>query len=475
MTVPREKTGLPQSHQIFAREVASGEMPGKALGKEGELTRLLPPGTSVEDGSSHGRGDLRVPIGSERTETPKPRSESLLVLRNENSDMHDRIHRLLGKDYKFGGYGLHAGVEERHHVWDSFAQAPAPLAILSGPDHTFTLANDAYCALVDREREQILDKPVREVYPEFQGQGFLELLDRVYCTGKAFDATEREVRIYRHGRQELIYMNFTYYPVRDLDGTVHSIVFMGVDITQQVLTRSQLETRVKERTAELQQMQEELGELNHKLVELQVEERRRLARELHDSAGQWLAALQWKLVPLADDLAPAGSDLAKRAFDCVGMLDQLSKELRTLSHLLHPPLLEEAGLRVALQAYVDGFAERSGLEVSLELSPELAGLTGDLETNVFRIVQEALTNIQLHARTRTATVRVGQDNESVRVEIQDQGRGIPGFTFSNDAQLKLGVGLRGIRERVRQMHGQFELRSSSGGTTVVAILPRHLL
>jgi PAS domain S-box-containing protein len=367
---------------------------------------------------------------------------------------------------------LRAEVElERNHLSDSFAQAPAAMALLSGPDHRYVIANAAYLKMAGRSLDQLLGKSVIEVLPEFRGQGFFELLDRVYETGERFVASARATRVNRDGKEKIIYVDFTYHPMRNLAGSVEGILFQGVDVTEEVLARTQLEARVKERTSELQQAQDTLRALNHRLLEAQDDERRRLALDLHDSAGQWLAALKWKMAVLQEDIAPLSTELADRVLECVTLLNELSKELRTLSHLLHPPMLDEAGLSPALRSYVQGFAERSGLTVSLDSGPDIPRLPREIETAVFRIVQESLTNIHRHARSPTALVRIGHDSEHVRVEVRDRGEGIANFISLDATPLKMGVGLRGMRERVQQLDGNFELQSGSGGTTVTASLP----
>jgi PAS domain S-box-containing protein len=345
------------------------------------------------------------------------------------------------------------------------------MALLTGPDHRFVFANAAYLKMAGRDLDQVLGKTVREVLPELRAQGFFELLDRVYQTVDPFVASAREVRVNRDGKEATIYVDFTYHPMRNLAGSVEGILFQGVDVTEEVLARTQLEARVKERTSELQQAQDILRALNHRLLEAQDDERRRLALDLHDSAGQWLAALKWKMAPLQEDIAPLSTELAARVSECLTLLNELSKELRTLSHLLHPPMLDEAGLSPALRSYVEGFAERSGLTLSLDSGPDIPRLPREIETAVFRIVQESLTNIHRHAHSPTAQVRIGHDSEHVRVEVRDRGSGIANFISLDATPLKMGVGLRGMRERVQQLDGNFELQSGSGGTTVTATLP----
>jgi signal transduction histidine kinase len=242
------------------------------------------------------------------------------------------------------------------------------------------------------------------------------------------------------------------------------------EVAEQV-ARTQLEIRVEERTTELEQAHEALRMLNHHLMKAQEEERRRLALELHDSAGQLLVALKWKLEPLPQQVGKQNPEVAKLISDSLALVDELSRELRTVSHLLHPPLLDEAGLLSALRFYVEGLADRSGLMVELRVDPNLQRLPREVETTVFRIVQEALSNVHRHSKAKAAAVRVGLSSNGISVQIQDQGQGIPGFTSLDQTKFKVGVGIQGMQERIRQLKGTFEIKSGPGGTTLTAVLP----
>ncbi len=229
--------------------------------------------------------------------------------------------------------------------------------------------------------------------------------------------------------------------------------------------REQLEANVKARTSELNHAQERLRMLTGRLLRMQDDERRRIARELHDTAGQMLVALNLTLVPVEEELLKKDSELAKQITASLGLIEELSRELRTMSHLLHPPLLDEAGLLSAVRWYVEGFAERSKIEVDLHLDSEVGRLSPELETAIFRIVQECLTNIHRHSGSKSASIVIARDPHGIRVEIRDQGHGMP-MPIS-----RAGVGIQGMRERVRQLGGQLEIESGNHGTLVTALFP----
>ena len=363
---------------------------------------------------------------------------------------------------------------ERSRLLESFVLAPTGMALLSGPEHRFTFVNSAYLALAGREnQQQIVGKTLEEAFPEVTGQGFDRLLDQVYRTGETFLAKEREVRLKRYGVDDTIYITFSYQAIRNLSGDIEGILAHVADVTEQVRARNQLEARVRERTAELMEAEEKLRALNSRLLQAQDEERRRLARDLHDSAGQILVALKMNLCSLEQDLRKKDPILDKVAASSVELVDDLSMQLRTMSHLLHPPLLDEAGLASALKWYVEGFAERSKIRVDLDLDATLPRLSQEMETAIFRIVQESLTNIHRHSGSASAAIRLRHDSGKTRVEIEDAGRGIDQFDSKRSMPVKVGVGVQGMQERVRQLHGQFEIKSGPQGTKVAIVLPKH--
>ena len=218
--------------------------------------------------------------------------------------------------------------------------------------------------------------------------------------------------------------------------------------------------------------EESLRLLSGRLLQMQDEERRRIARELHDSAGQILVALTMYLTPLESASGKTPTDVEKAIRESLVLINELSKQLRTISYLLHPPLLDEVGLPSALRLYLEGFTERSKIKVDFDFPENFGRLPQDMETTIFRMVQECLTNIQRHSGSLVAKVRVVPVDGEVRVEVADEGKGIaPDKQRAMDSGRKLGVGITGMQERLRQLGGSLEIESSGKGTLVVAKLP----
>jgi PAS domain S-box-containing protein len=227
-------------------------------------------------------------------------------------------------------------------------------------------------------------------------------------------------------------------------------------------------TKIVRDATERRQAEENLRDLSGRLLHAQDEERRRIARELHDSAGQLVAALAMNMGSLEREANKIGSDAEALVKQSAALVQDLSREVRTISHLLHPPLLDEVGLVPALRSYVEGFSERSKIKVEFEIGQDFGRLPLDTETAIFRIVQESLTNIHRHSESLVASIRISRGEDYVSVEVEDHGKGIlPEKQSPHEA----GVGIRGMRERVRQLGGAFEIRSSSGGTLVLARFP----
>ena len=235
--------------------------------------------------------------------------------------------------------------------------------------------------------------------------------------------------------------------------------------------QAELEEAVQQRTVELDRTNQNLRELSARLLQLQDDERRRIARELHDSVGQMLAALGMNLAVVGTEIERL-TKITSTVNDSAALVQELSREVRTISHLLHPPLLDEAGLASALRWYVEGFAQRSKIEVDLEFPVDFGRLPRESETAIFRTVQECLTNIHRHSESPTATIRIAASDNHVRVEVEDRGKGIPPEKQSEMTSTGTpGVGIRGMRERLRQLGGSLDIHSNGKGTLIVAQLP----
>ena len=230
-----------------------------------------------------------------------------------------------------------------------------------------------------------------------------------------------------------------------------------------------LESRVHQRTAELERQRLEVQDLSSQLLQAQDEERRRISRELHDSTGQLLVALTMNLARLKSEQAlnPVAEAVVD---DTSAVVDEMSRQIRTMSYLLHPPLLDEAGLASAVKWYIEGFSNRSSVDVTLELAPDLGRLPQELEITLFRLIQESLTNIHRHSGSQTALIRLRRDANEVILEIVDSGKGLASSRLT-EHNARRGVGILGMKERVRRFGGVLDISSTQAGTTVHASLP----
>ena len=233
-----------------------------------------------------------------------------------------------------------------------------------------------------------------------------------------------------------------------------------------------LDAEVRARTRELEEQSSRVRELSWQLLRSQDEERRHIARELHDSAGQTLTVLGISLAQLAQKAGRNSPELAGDAEQIQETVQQLHREIRTTSYLLHPPLLDESGLYSAVSWYVQGLAERSGLEVHLDLSKDFGRLPREMELVVFRLVQECLTNIHRHSESKTASIQISRKSNEITLDIRDQGKGMPGARLAEIQAGLSGVGIRGMRERLSQFEGTMKIESDSSGTRVFATIPR---
>ena len=251
-------------------------------------------------------------------------------------------------------------------------------------------------------------------------------------------------------------------PIRDPDGRITGAVIVNEDISARTTAERELSDSYNQMRA-----------LTGRLMRAQDEERRRIAQLLHETTAQDLAAVKMHLARL-NRTASHLSDADRSALtESISLAEQAITAIRTLSYLLHPPFLDEAGLLSALRWYAAGFAERSGIKVDLELPASFERLPLDTETALFRIVQESLINIHRHAGSEIARIRLERDAETLVLEIEDRGHGIPRGSLKHLRRggRGVGVGIAGISERIEQLGGRLEIDSSDHGTTVRTWLP----
>jgi PAS domain S-box-containing protein len=359
---------------------------------------------------------------------------------------------------------------ERTRLQAAFSQTYAFMVFLS-PNGTVIDANRAAFEGVGFAREQVIGRRFWETWwaPLPRETEILKSSVQRCADGQSV----REECEYCLADGSVRFADRTLTPVKDEAGNVVMIVATGLDITEAKELRQSLELKVKERTAELEETEANLRAVTGRLLRAQDEERRRIARELHDSAGQLLAALSMNLIPLEPKLLELGPDLGKSITDSIFLVDELSRQLRTMSHLLHPPLLDEAGLESALGWYVEGFADRSKIEVEFDYDHAVGRLSLEMETAIFRLVQECLTNVHRHSGSSSASIRISRDlrEKAILVEVRDYGKGIPGGVIHLSGPAKPGIGIQGMRERVRQLGGKIEINSGNSGTAIVASFP----
>jgi len=290
--------------------------------------------------------------------------------------------------------------------------------------------------------EEVLNRSVHEILRTEFPVPLLEILETDRWEGELRHTT-------KYGYQITVSSRWT--TLRDRNGKSEGWLEINTDITAR------------------KRAEESARRLSGRILSLQDDERRRIARGLHDSLGQYLAALKMNL----DVFRTSKNDQAKLASDCAEIVDKCLNETRTISHLLHPPLLDEAGFDSAARWYVDGFSQRSGIKVNLNLPQKLSRMHRDVEVALFRAVQECLTNVHRHSGSSAVDVRLSLSAKQIRLEIKDDGRGIPQERLRslNQGAADAGVGLAGMRERIREFGGSLEIRSERAGVTVIVRIP----
>ena len=275
-------------------------------------------------------------------------------------------------------------------------------------------------------------------------------------------------------------------PIRDANGSIVGAVNFFHDITERKQkeaereqlfqkakataeelreVRYQLEVKVEQRTASLRA-------LSTQLMHLRDEERRRISRDLHDSIGQHLASAKMSLQTMAKSLPKDDAESQRLLRETEEIFDTAARETRTASYLLHPPLLDEVGLPAAVRWYAEGYTQRSGISLEVEIPGDLPRLSIDKETALFRIVQESLTNIHRHSGASKAVIAITAKDNVMRLEVRDNGKGIvnPNSADLSKRTIIPGVGILGMRERLRDLEGNLEI-TAENGTRIIASLP----
>ena len=319
-------------------------------------------------------------------------------------------------------------------------------------------------AIVDSE---LRFERVNHVWAEMVGQEQEVFIGKVPGTvsGSGMQETEATAReVLRTGRAVLdrtvaggnseqpSFWTISCFPIPNTEGKIYKVGITCLDVT----ARKRAEAAARS--------------LSSRLLRLQDEERRRIARELHDSLGQYLSALKINLEIAGASPEPRKGELLAEA---IQLAESCLTETRTISHLLHPPLLDEAGFRSAANWYVQGFAQRSGLAVNFNVPSDLRRLPAPVETALFRVLQESLTNIHRHAQSAAADIQLQLEPRLVRLTVRDRGRGMPPDLLERFRQdgTQSGVGLAGMRERIRELGGKLDISSGDHGTVLSAEIP----
>jgi PAS domain S-box-containing protein len=302
------------------------------------------------------------------------------------------------------------------------------------------------------------------VHPDDKEESLNSWMHSVH-SGETYDCTYRM----RGADSQYRWFRARAVPLRDVKGNIVKWYGTCSDIHDSKM----LEQSIRENAIELERMVENrtaaLRRLSHRMMTMQDEERRRIAREIHDGLGQELAAAKMILDGiLAKNSSPAIQQASSEASQ---LIDRAIQQVRTISHLLHPPLLDEVGLASALRWYLEGLSERSGIQLVLEIDPpDLGRLKSDLETAIFRIVQEALTNMFRHSGARNGRVTLIQKDGNIVVSILDDGKGVDDLVLQLRPE-SIGVGIGGMRQRVTELGGFLRLANMNPGTLVEVNIP----
>jgi PAS domain S-box-containing protein len=340
--------------------------------------------------------------------------------------------------------------EERLREYERAVEGVEEMIAVVDRKYQYLLANRAFINFRSLRRDQVVGRLVPEVIDKnvfereikekidesFQGKIVRYELNYTYP-----ELGQRDIQV-------------SYFPIEGAVG-VDRVVCVLQDITER------------------KRAEAELRRLSGQLLKLQDEERRRISRDLHDSTGQDLVALATNLSQLHSSIPSSSKKTRKLASHCEALANRCLYDVRTLSYLLHPAMLDETGLEDAIHHYADGFADRTGIEVELSISPHSERMAPDIELALFRVVQESLTNIQRHSASLNAKIRLDRQAGMVSLEVSDKGHGTSGKTVERNGGIpfKVGVGIPSMQERVKLIGGQLDIVSSHSGTTVRVAVP----
>ena len=369
-------------------------------------------------------------------------------------------------------YGTNGNVERLLAVSRDMTEHELSLRAIEQSEKNRRLSEREFSTLVENSPDVIcrLDRDLRYIYvsPALETLTGVPLATFLGKTSRetvppgfdweGFEAVCRVAIESKRLAQRSFSYNERHYSTRAIpelsaDGTVESVMTITEDMTDRIRS------------------EQELVQLTVRLFDIQDQERRRIARELHDGTAQNLFAISMNLQKM-NHPSSATHELGPLVSECQALSEQSLKEIRTLSYLLHPPLLDHTGLVSALQWYVEGFTKRSGIFVDLFAEP-IGRLQSDVEMALFRVVQEALSNVHRHSTSQTASIRLEHRNGEIVLQIKDRGKGLAITDYGPDTNgmVSLGVGIPGMKQRLRQLGGTLDITSNHAGTTVSAVVP----
>ncbi|MGC1188431.1 MAG: ATP-binding protein [Candidatus Acidiferrales bacterium] len=446
VTIPLGSAHLSADRIGGARVLASTGLRGEAYVQE--ALRWLP-------GHEHPVGDVEATSPASLSEAPShparaSEQAARILLADDNADMRDYVQRLLSAQYEV------VAVADGESALNS-ARQRRPDLILS--DIMMPRLDGFGLLRAVRSDQDLKSIPVVLLSARSGEESRVEGLDAGaddYLV-KPFSARELVARVGAH---------LAMARIRRESEEQFRTLSERLDAEVRVRTRE-----LEERSGDLLKQSERMRDLSRRLLQTQDEERRHIARELHDSAGQTLTVLAMNLEQLLREIQERAPDIAKHAEASKQLAYQLHQEIRTTSYLLHPPLLDETGLVPALAWYTQGLSDRSGISIDLRIPENFGRIPRDIELVVFRLVQECLTNIHRHSGAKGAVIRIVRAQDSVSVEVSDDGRGMSVEKLAEVQQGGSGVGLGGMRERVHQFRGDMKIESNASGTKILVNIP----